>query len=320
MKKTLFVLMTTICAVSFAQNLKPMDEQKKYVQVPPTNKTYINLKNVCFELKGNSIDITGFLTKFLNNEVYSVKATPQESEFRVQYFASQKTTSPLRVTSETNSRVAKDGKTITTTKYTASSTEMFNVSLSLIDASGTIVKTYTSSNSKTISAMNNSDQSARTDYGNTLSKEVNIELDYVIKKAWSELESEYLIARKLVQVSAIEIKSRKFDYTDMNEAAVLVDTWFKTGATDLSDANIMKALSVYESVAQEHVPDEKKVRVNDEIAAVCYYQMATIHLCVKNYVKAQELVIKSESLDKRIHFTQEQMKVTLALMKERGAF
>ena len=63
-----------------------------------------------------------------------------------------------------------------------------------------------------------------------------------------------------------------------------------------------------------------KARVDNEIAAVVYYEKACMEFLVKNYRKAEELILKSEELDKRIHYSQEAMKNTLALMKERKVF
>ena len=39
-----------------------------------------------------------------------------------------------------------------------------------------------------------------------------------------------------------------------------------------------------------------------------------------DYKKAQELILKSEELDRRIHFTQEGLKDALKLMQERKMF
>lgn len=134
------------------------------------------------------------------------------------------------------------------------------------------------------------------------------------------MEAEYLIDGKSLTPYTFFIKSRKENYDDLNRVNELMSVWFNAKTYNPEDPGYLEAMQLINAALQEHDPNNKKARIDNEVAAVCYYYKAYAYFVMKQFHEAEEAILKSEELDKRIHFSQEQLKDMIALMKERKMF
>lgn len=321
--KIAFMLLGLITFTSvIGQNLKPANESKFFVQVPPKNLDHLAKTKIFVEARySQDAMYKGEIENGINRDVYQVLASELESDWKISFNTRNTQTVPMKTRTDSRTSTDKAGKTTTSYTYYSESTERYEAHLELIDKGGVIIQRYdlseTFQHSKSSSVSYNA---AQDDFNNTRMRAIEDKIRGAVRSLFLKLQDDYLIGKHTIFLYPIEIKSRKFDYADLNEAATLLDTWFKSNPTDLSDANIIRVIGIYEQALKEYEPESKKVRVNDEIAAVCYYALACINTVVKDYRKANEQILKSEELDKRIHHSQESLKVKLQLLKDRKVF
>lgn len=305
-----------------AQNLKPDLALTRTINVPPLKTDYITLTKIYVVPKfvdGQSISPD--IANQVNTSVYSLENGIETCEM---YFSCEvyRTWKKNATASESKSTSTdKQGNVITTITYKYDSEEDVRFELNLFLANGTRIATNSSREKLTVSGTSTSSyQSAYNDYTNTRRTKTKETLNRLINDAYDKVANEYLFTQKSVFLYSIGVKSRKMDYSDMNMAAQYMQTWMASNPTDMTSTDVVEANKLYDAALLEFEPDNKKARVDNEIAAVCYYAKACMEFTLNNYRKAEEYILKSEELDPRIHHSQEAMKSTLALLKARRVF
>jgi hypothetical protein len=310
-----------LCFNALSQNLKPRNERAFSVTIPPRNQVFMENRRVFIAAHdGYSSQYTAKIFDMINRDHYTIVYSEQEADWKMELDVSSYENSALRQTNETKTSTVK-GKPMTTTTWTATAGEKHHVSLKLYQRTGELIQDYRESSKDTYTGTSTTSQQAAYDeYLAQVNRRKPKDIEKVVAESFGKAEADYLVAKRYVYLYAIEIKSKKFDYSDLNEAARLYTEWQSEDHADLSDQRIVRAMQIYTEALTEYVPEQKKMRVNDEIAAVCHYALAAISFSVKDYPKAYSEIITSESIDKNIHFSQEALKQICALLRERRVF
>jgi hypothetical protein len=315
---TPFVLFNTICA----QNLKPEKVVSLSIDIPPVNLDYIGNTRIFVDpVPNDSYNIRGMFIKKFNDRIYSFETSIEASDMYVTFSMNRITKKNAAPSTSTSTNTDKAGNKTTTTTYRYDGEEQIDLVFNLILANGVTVKSYRESGYSQFSGTSSKNyESAKTEYNNNKSKKIAGTVEDLVGRIYTKMCADYLIGNRNIDLYAIGAKSKKQDYSDINQAGELLIKWFAANPTDATDPDVVKALLIYDEALMEHEPKDKKARVDNEIAAVCYYQKACVEFYLKNYRKAEELILKSESLDKRIHFSQENMKDLLSLLRTRKVF
>lgn len=303
------------------QNLKPDLASTVNVSIPPTNTEYIGLTRLFIAANFQEDQrYPSVLAQKINRSVYTLEASQQDAEmyFTYEVYRNWKKYTVASYTQTTSTD--KQGNNITTTTYRYDGEEEIQFVLRLYLANGTMLSQ--SSNRSRVNYYGTSTasyQAALNDYNSYRDKKTIETIENLIGTQYDKIANEYLFTERSVFMYAIGVKSRKHDFSDVNMAAEYMKTWLGSNPTDMNATEVIQANQLYDAILLEYEPTNK-ARVDNEIAAVCYYAKACMEFQIKNYRKAEELILKSEELDKRIHHSQEGMKNTLALMKERKVF
>lgn len=321
LKKLLFCSTLILSFVGNSQNLDPTKLFTVDYSVPPKFKDYINVKTVCVDLQNSqNLTVKSIVESELNPNYYSIVADRTISEIYFKVASSSRAIMDKKYSATSQSKTDSKGKPYIETTHTFTGNYKFTVMIEMFNQAGVLIKSRSAYKDFTVTSSASDKNSADNKFNNDYNNAENNNVRLGTLDAFYFLESEYLYALETVSVTPIKVKSRKFDYTDMNEAADLVTTWLANKNFTLEDEGIKKAISIYEEALKELNAEEKKVRVNAEIGAVCNYMLATIYFHVKDYAKAHELIQISEGLDRKIHFTQENLKDVCQKLKDKGAF
>jgi len=305
-----------------AQNLKPEKAVSLQIDIPPLNLDYIaNTRIYVDPISNDHYNIRGMFIQKFNTRVYTFATSIEASDMYVTFSLNRLTKKNAVSSTSSSTSTDKKGNKTTTTTYRYDGEEQIDLVFTLNLANGVTVKTYRESGYSQYSGTSTKDyENAKTDYNTNKSKKVAATVEDLVGRVYTKMCADYLIGNRNIDLYAIGAKSRKQDYSDLNYAADLLIKWFATNPTDALAPEVVRALQLYDEALLEYEPGSKKNRVNNEIAAVCYYQKACVEFYLKNYRKAEELILKSESLDKRIHFSQENMKDLVKLLRDRKVF
>ncbi len=322
--RILFAISTLACLFNTAQaqNLKPEKAVSLQIDIPPVNLDYIASTRIYVDpIANDQYNIRGMFIQKFNTRVYTFATSIEASDMYVTFSLNRITKKNAVSSTSSSTSTDKKGNKTTTTTYRYDGEEQIDLVFTLNLANGVTVKTYRESGYSQYSGTSTKNyESARTDYNNNKSKKVAATVEDLVGRVYTKMCADYLIGNRDIDLYAIGAKSKKQDYSDLNNAGDLLIKWFATNPTDAMAPEVVRALQLYDEALLEYEPGSKKNRVNNEIAAVCYYQKASVEFYLKNYRKAEELILKSESLDKRIHFSQENMKDLLKLLRDRKVF
>lgn len=318
MKKTLFCFLSLISFGTFAQNLQPDATTAFSYDLNPTDLTYINLKKIFLKpISEKDFVYRSALESKLNTTYYSIVEDQAQSELHISYKTVQVVTSPMKNTVSSETKTKKDGSTYVVTTYKSEMTEKYFAEISLYLGDGTKLMTKTAEKLQTYNGAGSTRDAGINECNNARNNAQTNNMNSTISEALLVIQNQFLVQKRTVTPYVFNIKSRKQDYTDFNEAATSFKTWFNSGSFDVTSADYTKAMTTIDEGLKEHNPEDRKARVDNEIAAVCYYYKAYAAFVTKDYKKAQEYILKSEELDRRIHFTQEGLKDALKLMQDR---
>lgn len=314
-------ILASLPFVGFGQNLQFDTTTALEFDVMPVEATYVGLTKVCMKpFSGNDFTYKSTAENFINRRVYTIVEDPAQSDFYFTFHVTMTTTNPQRTTSQSQTKTRKDGSTYTETTYTTEFNEKITTDVNMYTKEGVQVRTSRKMSDYAYSGTGNTREASVNDMINKKSKAQMGSVNGLLESSFNVLESQYMIEDKTLMPMSISVKSRKMDYSDINRVAELVKTWMQAKTYDPNDSGIVEALKLIELAINEHEPENKKARIDNEVAAVCFYYKAYIFFAMKRFTEANEMILKSESLDKRIHFSQEELKKTLATMKERNMY
>lgn len=317
----LFYIYLIVNNLSYAQLLKTKSNHTYNFELQPIDNSYLNLRKL-YVLSSSSQSNAYFrsITEKINTDYYKLTTKRDSSELVIRYRTDHEVFMPLKTVSETKSTTKKDGTIVTTTTYTATSSDRVNCRIELLSKTGDVIF---SSNESLRFEVKTSKQSteirARQVWEETRKRDIVSNTNKILEITFERLEAQNLLAKKRIVFTAVTPKSRKSDYTDMKEAAELVGIWMESNSTDLSDPGIQRAITLYEQALVEFEPN-KKSRINPKVAAVCYLELASIQFKLKNYAKANEFIQKSTSNFNLAYDVQYEIEKYCRLLKNRGVY
>jgi len=326
MKTVIYLFLGAVCYFGTirvnAQNLQPDLGINLQVNIPPTNTEYIGLTSLYVQpVYNQDFQYRSYLVGLFNKNVYTFVNSVQESQMYVTYSVNRTVKRVVKASSSNHTSTDKQGNTVTTTTYKYDGAEDLTIVMELLLSNGVSIKKYTGTASCDVSGTSTSNyQAALNEYNKNLDKKIMEQAQSQLSAKYGQMANDYLIGFRTVGLYAIGVKSRKQDYSDINEASELMKKWLVSSPTDLSGAEVVRATQIYDAALIEHEPENKKARIDNEVAAVCFYEKACMEFILQHYRAAEELILKSEALDPKIHYSQEGMKDVLQLMKERKVF
>ena len=323
--KTKFYLILLLCATVnklTAQNLKPDFVSSVNVNIPPTNTDYIGLTKIYIQPNYNEDQrYRSTLAGKINTNVYTIEGTMEASELYFTYDVQRYWKKNTVASSSNSTSTNKSGQQVTTTTYRYDGTEEIRLILRLYQANGVMLSEASDRNQINHSGTSTGSYQAALNVYNQNRDKNNIQaIENLIGTQFDKIANQFLFTSRTVSFYSIGVKSHKQDYSDMNMAAEYMTKWLASNPTDMSSPDVIEANKIYDMALLEYEPDTKKARVDNEIAATIYYEKACMEFILQHYRKAEELILKSEELDGKIHHSQEAMKDVLALMKQRKVF
>lgn len=314
-------LLAFLPIVSFGQNLKPDETAIVEFDVMPKQSTYIGKTKVAFKPQsGNDFSYRSVLEGGLNTRVYTIVENFEQSDIYFTYHYTAVTKIPQETTSKTETRTKKDGSTYNVTTYTTTQTNHLVAEVGFYTPDGTRIKLERREQDQKYEGTGNSKSDAVNAMATNRQNNESRSINDMFKSEYSVIQAEYLIANEKLMPFTFFIKSRKENYSDMNRVHELMAVWFKAKVYNADDAGFVEAMQIIDQVLQEHDPYSKKARIDNEVASVCHYYIAYAYFVRKMYKEAYDTIMKSEELDKRIHFSQERLKDMMNLMKDRKMF
>lgn len=303
MKKShlLSLVFIVLSSISFTQTVKPSKEITFKYLVPPAMHNYSEAKYVAFDLITNEADgIRKYILKQLHPSYKEVSKnmTSKELIFRV----SESRAIQGTVSSETKTEQRKNlkGNLVTITTITKKGSYNFTVSIELLDKNNQLLRAYTKKFKKEVKSSAGNEKDAQQRYKMDLYSASGSVKRSLAHDIFKKLEDEFLNAEEQLKYTPMIIKKfKKFDYADLNNAANVQHQWMeslKSGKADLETKELVELISIYNEILSELNVDERKVRVNKKVGAVCYNNLAGIYLAAEEYQLAYDMMTKSLEL------------------------
>ncbi len=321
MKKILIIAVILNSVLSFGQNLKPDASEKFYFNVWPTDMRYFELKNIFVKpLSNTDFVYKSNLEGSLNNNYYTLVDAQEKSDIYLAFKTVTYVATPLRTTSKTEQRTQKDGTKYNVTTYTSDMTYKYWIEISMYLVSGEKITSSVKENSTTYSESSENRDASINAVNKLASNGNTAEIKSLIYNTSLAIQDQYLVANKSVVPFSFGIKSKKEDYTDFNEASEMFNKWFKSKNYDPNSEDLKNAMTIIDNALTELDTENKKARIDSEVGALCYYYKAYVAFLQGNLALANENIMKSEELDKKLHYTQQDLVNNLTKMQTRGMF
>ncbi|MGV3632043.1 MAG: hypothetical protein ACO1O6_12610 [Bacteroidota bacterium] len=306
---------------SFGQNIDPTKYFQIEYNVPPRTQDFGNVRNFFIESSNSTpFEIKKAVEREINPNYYLVVADGSLADVRLQINTSSSNASPKKYSSTTEDRTDSKGNKYKVTNHKYEASYKYSAMIEMYNAQGQIVRSVIETHSSTLDHTDTDMTRADQKFEEKRTKEENTWLNSLVLKCYQSLENDYFYALEAANLTPLVIKSRKFDYTDINEASNTVLAWLESKNYSLENEALKKAMAVFQESLTDLNTGERKVRVNSEVGALCDYMLALIYFCSKDYAKANELILASEDLDKRLHFSQEALKDSCRKLKDKKAF
>ena len=303
MKKThlLSLVFIVLSSISFTQNVKPSKEIIFKYLVPPAMHNYSEAKYVAFDLITNEADgIRKYILKQLHPSYKEVSKNIASKELIFRVSESRALLGTVSSETKTEQRKNLKGELVTKTTITKKGSYNFTVSIELLDKNNQLLRAYTKKFKKEVKSSAGNEKDAQQRYKMDLYSASGSVKRSLAHDIFKKLEDEFLNAEEQLKYTPMIIKKfKKFDYADLNNAANVQHQWMeslKSGKADLETKELVELISIYNEILSELNVDERKVRVNKKVGAVCYNNLAGIYLAAEEYQLAYDMMTKSLEL------------------------
>lgn len=321
MKKLFFTGFSLLSFWSFAQDVDPTKFFQIDYNVPPRTQDFVGARNFFIESSNSTpFEIKKAIEREINPNYYLIVADGSLADVRLQINTSSMNDSPKKYSSTTEERTDSKGNKYKVTNYKYEASYKYSAMIEMYNSRGEIVRSVIETQSSRIEHTESDMTRADQKFEEKRTKEENTALNSLALKCYMSLENDYFYALETANLTPLIVKSRKFDYTDINEASNMVLAWMESKNYSLENEAVQKAMTIFQESLADLNTQERKVRVNSEVGALCDYMMALVYFCSKDYAKANELILASEELDKRLHFSQEALKDSCQKLKNKKAF
>ncbi|MCE3295544.1 MAG: hypothetical protein K0R65_1258 [Crocinitomicaceae bacterium] len=321
MKKHLLAGFLALSFVSGAQDVDPMKYFMIEYNVPPRTQDFSSARNFFIEASNSTpFEIKKAVENEINPNYYLIVADPSLADVRLQINTSSSNASPKKYSATTEEKTDSKGKKYTVTNHKYQASYKYSAMIEMYNAQGQIVRSVIENGNSTLEYTDTDMTRADQKFEDKRTKDESSWLNSLIMKCYMALENDYFYALETARLAPLELKSRKYDYTDLNEASTTVLLWMEGKNYSLENEPLKKAMVIFQETAGDVNKEERKARVNSEVGALCDYMLALVYFCSKDYAKANELILASESLDKRLHSSQEAIKDSCKKLKDKNAF
>ena len=321
MKHALLIGLYAVSFLGFAQNIDPTKYFLIDYNVPPRTQTFASARNFYIEASNTTpFEVKKAIEKEINPNYYLIVADGSLADIRLQINSSSAVVSPKKYTATSEQRTDSKGGKYTVTTYKYEGSYKYSAMIEMYNSKGEIVRSVIENHTSRVEHGETERQHAENKFEEKRMKDESTWLNSLVLKCYKTLEDEYFYALESANLTPLVIKSKKFDYTDINQASNDILAWLESKNYALDNEAVQKAIVVFQESLLDLNTEERKVRVNSEVGALCDYMLALIYFCSKDYSKASEFILASEGLDKRLHFTQEILKDSCQKLKDKKAF
>ncbi len=201
--------------------------------------------------------------------------------------------------------VKKDGVESTVTTYYVVNSFKYKYTISLSDSNGTIFEKALEGTQNVTGDDGKNYEEARAKYNKEMESQKNEVLKSCVSSLVSSCNDLHGFPIKLVSLYAYKIKPKKYNYDEFNDAWSKVNTSVEESNSSEQDvtsfeSNLKEAIEAYSKDLEEMDIDDKKARVNKDVAAAAYYNICLSYFLLKDYEKALDSLKKGREIDNGI--------------------
>jgi tetratricopeptide (TPR) repeat protein len=215
---------------------------------------------------------------------------------------------------QTNTRTNKDGTKTTTYTYTYKGHYTYKTAVMIYDMEGNTIHTEEIGSTKTINKSSN----ISADAANNLYKDEREKIRRSITTSTvsdlnKKLDNVVCTLQNTIQLRGIEIKEKKYEYTEFNAATDAL----KEACTEPNEVNLKAAIAAWEVELEESDPENRKARVDKNVTAGAHYNIALAYFVLGEYAKSEEAFNKATEFDKNVTIMHQVLAKTAADMEMR---
>jgi tetratricopeptide (TPR) repeat protein len=295
LKCILIILLIGSATVIFAQRV---DKEKvgiyQYVQLP-SDITLVNFKTYKVDAKGMNGDAyrRDAIASNIALAGYDKIGSREDADFIVEVEEYPlRYGEPQRRTQERTVKV--DGVEKKVTDYWYSNACNYKYVLHIFNKAGELLLTKEASGEDNIVGRTESSASkAWESYGVAVQQHESSVIPEKVSMLNSIINNVYCFPVKREDIIAGNVKAKKFDYSDVNAGYELLVAGFEIvrvneNAIDDAAVKFNEAITTFTKVLGESNLEDKKARIDKDITAMLYYNIAVSYFLMKDYTKAIE--------------------------------
>lgn len=221
----------------------------------------------------------------------------QNAAFIVKYTVYPTTFGTPEYDHKTSTRTKKDGSKITTHTYSYKGNYTYQTAVMIYDMEGNTIHTDRIGSTKTISKSSrtsaNSANNLYTDeikkIRRTITKSNVIALNRKLDEVFCTLE-------KTISMRVIQIKEKKYEYPEFNAATDAL----KAACDAPNEDDLKVAITTWKTELEESDPKNRKARINKNVTAGAYYNIALAYFAMGEYAQSEEAFNKATEFDKNV--------------------
>ena len=324
MKKTIYLILAAFILSSCGAT-KLVKTKKTYTfnyTIPPLIKGYENANSVAFITFSRDAETCVQEIRKRLHSSYGVVNSSANADLYFRIVCSERTLNFPKTETKTQQKTDKDGNPYTVTTVTKRGRYRFNVRLELLDQNRNLLRAIEKNNDAYVDERSSSIERVNNEYDREFLKVKRKEFERCTRNAYNDIRDQFLKEAKKVYVSAYSAKSKKHDYSDIDNAAHSQVEWMNSliqNEAKIDDPTIKELIEVYNEILSELNTHSSKARVNKKIGAVCYYNLGILYLSAGDKQKALDNMKKSVEL-KSITSSQRSISIDFDKIKNRTGF
>ena len=324
MKKNIYLILAAFILSSCGAG-KLVKTKKTYTfnyTIPPLIKGYENASRVAFlTFSRDGGTCVKEIRKRLHSS-YGVVNSNASADLCFRIVCSERTLTFPKTETRTQQKTDKDGNPYTVTTVTKKGKYRFNVRLELLDQNRNLLRAIEKNSDAYVNERSSSLERVNNEYNREFLKVKKKELERSTRNAYNEIRDQFLKEAKRINVFAYSAKSKKHDYSDIDNAARSQEEWMNSlikNEVNIDNPTIKELIEVYNEILSELNTHSSKARINKKIGAACYYNLGILYLSAGDKQKALDNVKKSSDL-KYLNAAQRNISIDFNKIKDRTGF
>jgi len=306
-----FLVASLFCASVFAEAQK-LDNIKfgyyNYIQ-PSATDALNGSKNFVLkiELKDGDAYRKDLFASGLDTEGFSEAPDPELAEFEI-FIKEYKTSFTEATKSSSTEKYKEDGVEKSRTVYSYSSSASWHFAIFVYDKDrNELFREDIKGGDKLRGPSSTSIDRAHREYLNSKNGYKEKKVNEQVKALSEKFNEHFADLEKSTMVRGINIKAKKMDYDDFHAGfeglekayAILAKS---DGSTDESIGLINAAIPEFEKVLNEADLEDKKARVNADVAAAAHYDLGLAYFFNGDFTNSQKHFDEAVSINKKVAF------------------